>query len=113
MKKALFITLLLTFFCHMSKAQVIASIAPDNRISVITQPYINFSADEIAIYSHSYYLEGGNWANSYESYNWRQSLVTNGSGWYAIHTFVFIYRRLVDGSLIQVGRKKYYTRIKL
>lgn len=102
------------FLVAMSlNAQVVAVQAPDNRITIVTNPIINFSQDQIAIYRHVYYLEGGSYQNQLETYNWKASLITNGSGWYVIHTFVWVYERQPDGSLEAVGRKKYYTRVYL
>jgi hypothetical protein len=100
------------FLVAMSlNAQVVAVQAPDSRITIVTNPIINFSQDQIAIYKHTYYLVGGAYQNQLETYNWRASLVTNGSGWYVIHTFVWVYERQQDGSLLAVDRKKYYTRV--
>lgn len=93
------------------KAQVVAVQSPDDRITIITNPIINFSQDQIAIYKHVYYLEGGAYQNQLETYNWKASLVTSGAGWYTIHTWVWIYERQADGSLLAVDRKKYYTRV--
>jgi hypothetical protein len=102
------------FLVAMSlNAQVVAVQAPDSRIIIVTNPIIDFSYEKVAIYHHVYYLEGGSYQNQLETYNWRSSLVTNGSGWYVIHTFVSVYGRTDLGERILVDRKKYYTRVCL
>lgn len=109
----LIISIVFLLVAFSLNAQVIAVPDKGGRITVVSNPLIDFSQDRIAIYRHVYYLEGGNYQNQLETYNWKSSLVTNGLGTYVIYTFVSVYQRQFDGSLLMVDRKKYTTRVSI
>lgn len=101
------ISIILIFLGFYVKAQISAGLNANGSITLVADP--NFIFDQVVVYRHVYYLQGSNFCNTLDTYDWRVYLPTNGSGCYHIHSFIYVYKRLQDNSLGLILRKKYYT----